>query len=432
MLRLIILVFGILGASLHGVAWAGENVRVFASELLAFESRQVLQPEPPVKYSDASGGAELRKLLDPVRAPIVVNEYFEGVEKQLSEPEVTKLLQPLMVRYEKAFDANPRAYEEEYLDALNWTVLILQRSVRSSALALPARSAAPSEEEAAMQRLLESLKGLTDTMLGLVSKGIRSKVAKDMFSEAGGKRALEMADRLAPPSAGVTAAAPLSSVQTQTRNLVSGEQVYRAQCIACHATGIAGSPKQGDVAAWAPRIRSGLASMLQSTLKGKGAMGAQGGGDFQDIELARAVVYLANSAGGRFPEPPVPAGHPGTVTFTVRPPPPPPPPAVPYAVMSATQKMVLGERTYASNCAACHQANGRGAGPIPDLHKTSTFAKTDAVIDVVLHGSKNSAMPSWRALQNEEIAEVINYMRFKFSSELAQFVTPEDVRSRRK
>jgi cytochrome c5 len=432
MLRLTILILGILGASLHGAAWAGENVRVFASELLAFESRQVLRDGPPVKYSDAAGGAELRKLLDPARAPVVVNEYFEGVEKQLSEPEVTRLMQPLMVRYEKAFDVNPRAYEEEYLDALNWTVLVLQRSVRSSALSLPTRSAAPSEEEVAMQRFVESLRSLSGTMMGLVSKGIRGKVAKGTFSDAGAKRALDMADRLAPPLAGVAAVMPEPVAQMSTRQLASGAEVYREQCVACHATGAAGAPKQGDVAAWAPRIRSGLAPLLQSTIKGKGAMGAQSGGDFQDIELARAVVYMANSAGGRFKEPELPAGHPGTVTFKLPPPAAPPPPAIPYAAMNATQKMVLGERTYQANCAACHQWNGRGAGPIPDLSRAPTLATTDTAVGIILHGSKNRTMPSWVALSNEEIAEVINYARFKFTSELVEFVTPEDVRRRRK
>jgi hypothetical protein len=46
---------------------------------------------------------------------------------------------------------------------------------------------------------------------------------------------------------------------------------------------------------------------VNSALKGKGVMGAQGGGDFEDIEIARAVVYLANSAGAKFAVPDRPA-----------------------------------------------------------------------------------------------------------------------------
>jgi cytochrome c5 len=87
----------------------------------------------------------------------------------------------------------------------------------------------------------------------------------------------------------------------------TGEQVYMAQCTACHATGAAGAPKTGDEAAWAPRLKTGYDTLLTSVLKGKGAMAAQSGGDASDYELARAVVFLANKAGGKFAEPAAPA-----------------------------------------------------------------------------------------------------------------------------
>ena len=82
--------------------------------------------------------------------------------------------------------------------------------------------------------------------------------------------------------------------------LKTGEQVYKAQCSACHATGVAGAPKLGDAGAWAPRIKTGLQALATSALKGKGAMSPQGGGDFSDAEVTRAVVYMANQAGGKF------------------------------------------------------------------------------------------------------------------------------------
>jgi cytochrome c5 len=89
--------------------------------------------------------------------------------------------------------------------------------------------------------------------------------------------------------------------------LKTGEQVYTAQCAACHATGAAGAPKLGDAAAWAPRIKTGYDALLTSALKGKGAMGAQGGGEMSDLEIARAVVYIANQGGAKFDEPAAPA-----------------------------------------------------------------------------------------------------------------------------
>jgi cytochrome c5 len=90
-------------------------------------------------------------------------------------------------------------------------------------------------------------------------------------------------------------------------SLATGMQVYTAQCAACHTAGVAGAPKLGDAAAWAPRIATGYEAMLTSALKGKGSMGPQGGGDFSDFEIGRAVVYMANQSGGKLAEPAMPA-----------------------------------------------------------------------------------------------------------------------------
>ncbi|WP_353432383.1 c-type cytochrome [Polynucleobacter sp. MWH-UH23A] len=94
------------------------------------------------------------------------------------------------------------------------------------------------------------------------------------------------------------------------KELQTGEQVYKAVCSSCHATGAAGAPKVGDAGAWAPRIAKGYDSLLTSVLKGKGAMPARGGSspaDVSDYELGRAVVYMANASGGKLPEPKAPA-----------------------------------------------------------------------------------------------------------------------------
>ena len=87
------------------------------------------------------------------------------------------------------------------------------------------------------------------------------------------------------------------------RPLKSGDAVYNDQCAACHAIGAAGSPKFGDAAAWAPRIKTGYNALLNSALKGKNAMAAQGGGEHNDTEIGRAVVYMANAAGAKFADP---------------------------------------------------------------------------------------------------------------------------------
>ena len=103
---------------------------------------------------------------------------------------------------------------------------------------------------------------------------------------------------------------------TDIASLKSGEQVFAGQCSACHASGALGAPKLGDAAAWAPRIKSGFDALLHSALAGKGQMPPQGGGDFTDFEIARAVVFMTSKAGGNFPEPKPPATPSGGTAAT--------------------------------------------------------------------------------------------------------------------
>ncbi len=102
---------------------------------------------------------------------------------------------------------------------------------------------------------------------------------------------------------------PIGSVELRDGNRVlqAGDAVYKAQCAACHDAGLVGAPKFGVAGDWSARLGQGLDGLVNAALKGKGAMGAQGGGAFDDIEIARAVVFLANSGGGKFEEPAQPA-----------------------------------------------------------------------------------------------------------------------------
>ncbi|BDT69645.1 hypothetical protein os1_38370 [Comamonadaceae bacterium OS-1] len=96
-------------------------------------------------------------------------------------------------------------------------------------------------------------------------------------------------------------------IRDANRELKSGEEVFKAQCTNCHTAGLVGAPKFGDAAAWGPRIKTGYETLLHSAMVGKGAMGAQSGGDFDDTEVASAVVYMANAGGASFPVPKKPA-----------------------------------------------------------------------------------------------------------------------------
>jgi cytochrome c5 len=89
--------------------------------------------------------------------------------------------------------------------------------------------------------------------------------------------------------------------------LLKGQAVYEATCSACHGEGVAGAPKFGDKAAWAPRIARGFNTLVKHALEGftgkSGAMPPKGGGNYEDVEVARAVAYMADKAGASFAEP---------------------------------------------------------------------------------------------------------------------------------
>jgi cytochrome c5 len=83
-----------------------------------------------------------------------------------------------------------------------------------------------------------------------------------------------------------------------------GEDIVKATCAACHQAGVANAPKLGDRASWAPFIKAGLNTMVATAIKGKGAMPPRGGDtSLTDVEITRAVVFMANQAGGQFKEP---------------------------------------------------------------------------------------------------------------------------------
>jgi len=153
----------------------------------------------------------------------------------------------------------------------------------------------------------------------------------------------------------------------------SGEQVYTAQCSACHASGAAGAPKLGDDAAWAPRLKSGYDALLASALKGKGNMGAQGGGDFSDFEIGRAVVFMANKSGAKLDEPKFAAAPATTAAATPAAAAPVAAAAVQAAVATTTAaapaaaaKTDAAPAIYGQVCVACHAAGVAGAPKLGD------------------------------------------------------------------
>ena len=185
------------------------------------------------------------------------------------------------------------------------------------------------------------------------------------------------------PEATTARIAPVGIVQVKDSSdlstLKTGEQVFAGQCTSCHTAGLVGAPKFGDAEAWAPRIKTGYDALLHSALAGKGQMGAQGGGDYADLEIGRAVVYMANKAGAKFDEPKLPAAGAsaavaGAVAVTAA-----PAAATPSPVATATAAPVVVAAQepaqasagaipalYTQVCPACHVAGVAGAPKLGD------------------------------------------------------------------
>jgi cytochrome c5 len=163
---------------------------------------------------------------------------------------------------------------------------------------------------------------------------------------------------------------------TDLATMKTGEQVYATVCTACHTAGVAGAPKFGDADAWAPRIKTGYEALLNSALKGKNAMGAQGGGDYSDLEIARAVVYMANKGGAKFEEPKAgavtadaaaPAASVAAAATPAAPAAAEAPKAMAVAAVAATVAAAgAPPATYTQVCAVCHAAGVAGAPKFGD------------------------------------------------------------------
>jgi cytochrome c oxidase subunit 2 len=106
----------------------------------------------------------------------------------------------------------------------------------------------------------------------------------------------------------------------------------------------------------------------------------------------------------------------------------------PAKVWTLAEITKRGEKVYAANCAACHQPNGKGAGPIKPLDAAAVVLDADKnkQIAVVLNGQNNGAMPSWKALSDTDIAAVISYTKNNWSNKTGQVVQPADVLALRK
>ena len=106
----------------------------------------------------------------------------------------------------------------------------------------------------------------------------------------------------------------------------------------------------------------------------------------------------------------------------------------PTKVWTAEDITKRGEKVYAANCAACHQANGKGAGPIKPLDGSAVVLDADkgSQIAVMLNGRENLGMPAWKQLSDTDIAAVITFTKNSWSNKTGQLVQPADITAARK
>ena len=223
-------------------------------------------------------------------------------------------------------------------------------------------------------------------------------------------------------------------IRDANRPLAGGEDVYKAQCAACHATGVSGAPKLGNAGDWAARLGKGYDTLATHALKGFNAMAPQGGGNFSDVEIGRAVVYMANAAGGKFAEPAAPAGAAsGAAPASAAAPAAAAPAATPAPAASAAAAPAAaatvaaaapaaaapaaadagaGKALYDKSCVTCHGAGVAGAPKFGDKAAWAPFIATgmDTMLKVAISGK--GAMPPRGATTatDDELKAAIQYM----------------------
>jgi cytochrome c5 len=177
--------------------------------------------------------------------------------------------------------------------------------------------------------------------------------------------------------------------------------IVKNTCAACHQTGAANAPKIGDAAAWAPRIKAGVNALVQSVIKGKGAMPPKAGDpSLTESEIHNAVVLMANQAGAKFKE--KPAAAPAKQEA-----------AAPAQQVAAAPQKADGKAVYDKVCFACHQTSVANSPKLGDKAAWAPRIQTgvDSLMQSVIKGK--GAMPPKAgnpALTDAEIRAAVEFM----------------------
>lgn len=188
-------------------SYAADAYYDYVADFYLHESHQARNPNQVIRYSDGENGALLQSILEPTRVKATLRTYLESTKRGEKIPEVPKLLQPLVARYDGAFKKDPRAYEREFLDSLEASLEVMAiASEMMNVSTLPTAnnrlSGPDADKQKALMDSVPSLAKMTRDMSAVAYKAmateLRNRVAKGMFTEDGAKRALTIADRVSP------------------------------------------------------------------------------------------------------------------------------------------------------------------------------------------------------------------------------------------
>jgi len=105
----------------------------------------------------------------------------------------------------------------------------------------------------------------------------------------------------------------------------------------------------------------------------------------------------------------------------------------PSKVWQLADLVARGEKVYNANCAACHRADGKGAGPIKALDGSAIVLNDPArQLEILLNGAANGAMPAWKQLSDTEIAAVLTFSKNSWSNKTGKLIQPAEVMAARK
>lgn len=154
--------------------------------------------------------------------------------------------------------------------------------------AMPPRGGSPNLSDAELKSAIEQM---------LKKSGMDVSAAAD--ADAGAPAAAAPVKAPAPAEATAATATPTAEAEQAkpSADLAKGKSVYNSVCATCHKGGLAGAPKLGDAAAWAPRIATGMDALYSVALNGRGAMPPKGGRvDLSDADVKAAVDYMVSQS----------------------------------------------------------------------------------------------------------------------------------------